>query len=84
MSMYICQHLTDGVGNQQHGQEMAPPDLPELEFMDVDQVRINKIPQIPHICMCCFVNALWCISIYPECKFEPIGVTAEKRSRNIW
>lgn len=40
----MCQLLTDGVKNQQHSQEMALLDLPELEFIDAAQVRIDKIP----------------------------------------
>lgn len=46
MSMFIFQLLTHSVENQQHRQEMTLLDLPELEFIDVAQVRIDKIPQI--------------------------------------
>lgn len=44
MSMFICQHLKDGIENQL--QEMDLLDLPELEFINVGQVRNNTIPQI--------------------------------------
>lgn len=54
MSMFICQHLTGAQENQQ--QEMAFLDLPELEFIDVDQVRNKKIPLISHTC--CFYKLM--------------------------
>lgn len=61
MSMFICQHLKDGIENQL--QEMDLLDLPELEFIDVGQVRNNTIPQI--LQTCCFFLSSWCISIDP-------------------
>lgn len=52
-SMFICQLLTDGVANQQHRQDITSLDLPELEFIDVAKVRIDRIPQIP--CKCAVI-----------------------------
>lgn len=57
----ICQHLTDDVESQQHTQEKSLLDLPELEIIVVDQVRINRIPQVSHTCA--VLSSLYCISI---------------------
>lgn len=59
MSMFIFQLLTHSVENQQHRQEMTLLDLPELEFIDVAQVRIDKIPQI-----CTVLSSSWRHAVY--------------------
>lgn len=61
MNMFVCQLLTDGAENQQHSQDIALLDLPQLEFIDVAQVRIDRIPHI--LCICAVLLSSWFIHI---------------------